>query len=117
MERTGLEKMDLRSFLKPMLATAAMLALMALNVGVSWACRGHGWSVFAILPLAVSQAALLVFALMELPSHGPVPRVYLGLAVILLAVAALSFTDYMTRRSALEDGPAAIPAGGSGTGP
>jgi len=29
--------------------------------------------------------------------------VYLGLAIILLAVAALSFTDYMTRRSALED--------------
>lgn len=96
-------KPDLRHLTKPVLAVLGMLVLMSLNVAVSWACRGHAWSVFAVLPLAIGQAALLLFALMELRTQGSVPRVYLGLAIILLAVAALSFTDYMTRRSALED--------------
>lgn len=105
---------DLRPLMKPLLAAAAMLALMGLNVAVSWACRGHAWSVFAVLPLAVGQAFLLLFALMELPDQGSVPRVYLGLALILLAVAALSLTDYMTRRSALSGDNAPTPAGGSG---
>ncbi len=102
-------KPDLKPLAKPTLAALAMLVLMALNVAVSWACRGHAWSVFAVLPLAVGQAALLLFALMELRTQGSVPRVYLGLAVILLAVAALSFTDYMTRRSALEDDSSPLP--------
>jgi hypothetical protein len=112
-----MRKSDLRPWLKPILATAAMLILMGLNVALSQACRGHAWSVFAILPLAVGQAALLVFALMELPAQGSVPRVYLGLALILLAVAALSFTDYLTRRSALDGGPIPTPAGGPGGRP
>jgi len=112
-------KPDFRSLLNPVLAVAAMLALMGLNVAVSSACRGHAWSVFAVLPLAVGQAAMLVFGLMELRTQGSVPRVYLGFAFILLAVAALSFTDYATRRSALgdESEPLPAPAGGPGRVP
>lgn len=105
---------QLQPMLKPILAAAAMLVLMGLNVAVSSAVRGHAWGVFAVLPLALGQAFLLVFALMELPEQGSVPRVYLGLALILLAVAALSLTDYMTRRSALSDDDSPTPAGGSG---
>jgi hypothetical protein len=114
-EETGMLKPDLTNLLNPLLAAAGMLALMGLNVAVSSACRGHAWSVFAVLPLAVGQAGLLLFALMELRGQGPVPRVYLGLAFILLAVAALSFTDYMSRRSALGDDAGSMPAGAPGT--
>jgi hypothetical protein len=93
-------------WLRPILATAAMLILMGLNVALSAACRGHAWSLFAVAPLALGQAALLVFVLMDLPAQGSVPRVYLGLALILMAIAALSFADYATRTSALDDAPA-----------
>src|SRR3954471_23194176 len=103
---------DLRLLINPLLAAAGMLALMALNLAISHVSRGHAWSVFAVLPLAVGQAFMLLFALMELPEQGSVPRVYLGMALILLAVAALSLTDYMTRRSALGADVTPTPAGG-----
>lgn len=101
-----MEKRTSHPWLSPLLATLAMLFLMGANLAVSMACRGHAWSLFAILPLCLGQAALLIFALMELPEAGPVPRVYLGLALILLGVAALSLTDYATRTSALDEGAA-----------
>lgn len=91
---------------KPILTALAMLVLMGANVVLSAACRGHAWSLFAVLPLAIAQAGLLAFAAMDLASAGPVPRVYLGLALILMGVAALSFTDFATRTSALPDPPA-----------
>jgi hypothetical protein len=105
-----------KAFLKPGLAVAAMLILLALNAAVSAACRGHAWSLFAVAPLSLAQAALLVFALMDLPEAGPVPRVYLGMAIILLAVAALSLADYATRAGALDDEPTQAPATGGGNG-
>ena len=106
-----------KPLLKPGLAVAAMLILLALNAAVSAACRGHAWSLFAVAPLALAQAALLVFALMDLPEAGPVPRVYLAMAIILLAVAALSLADYATRDGALEDAPSQSPAGNSSRAP
>jgi hypothetical protein len=101
---SNMEKRTSHPWLSPLLATLAMLILMGANLAVATACRGHAWSLFAILPLSLGQAALLIFALMELPAAGPVPRVYLGLALILLGVAALSLTDYATRLSALDVG-------------
>lgn len=106
-----------KSLWTPALASSGMLILMGINVAVSAACRGHAWSVFAVLPLAAAQAFLLVFALMELPSQGSVPRVYLGLAIILLGVAALSFADYATRTGALDPDPPVPRAVGAETGP
>jgi hypothetical protein len=88
------------------IAVALMLLIMGLNVAVAAAGRGHAWSLIAVVPLSVAQAGLLIFALMELPQAGPVPRVYLGLALILLAVAALSFADYAARGRAPEQGTA-----------
>ena len=54
---------------------------------------------------------------MDLPEAGPVPRVYLAMAIILLAVAALSLADYATRDGALEDAPIQSPAGNSSRAP
>ena len=104
-----MEKRTSHPWLSPLLATLAMLILMGANLAVAMACRGHAWSLFAILPLSMGQAALLIFALMELPTAGPVPRVYLGLSLILLGVAALSLTDYATRLSALDVGAVPYP--------
>jgi hypothetical protein len=104
------------TFLKPGLAVAAMLILLAMNAAVSALSRGHAWSLLAVAPLSLAQAALLVFALMDLPEAGPVPRVYLGMAIILLAVAALSLADYATRAGALDDDPMQAPATGGGGG-
>jgi hypothetical protein len=86
-----------------------MLILMGANVALSALIRGHAWSLFAVLPLAAAQAGLLVFLLMDLPGAGAVPRVYLGLALILLAIASLSLADYATRTSALDPAPTAGP--------
>lgn len=81
---------------------AALVILLLLNITLAQMIQGRIWNLAALLVIPAAQALLVVIFLMSLPKAGRASWVYVGIALVLLLIACLTLTDYLTRSSPLE---------------
>jgi hypothetical protein len=88
-----------------LLTGLVLLALLGLNVWLSFLLEDIPWALVPLIGIAAVQAVLLAVFLMGLSHAGKVAWIYVGTGTFLLIIACLTLADYFTRTSPLADDP------------